>query len=447
MNARLVSLPVLAVLLAAPPAARAQAVLNLTLEDAIARGAARAPRLADADARQAAAEATVESRAAAERPSLTALSSVLRTNHVDEFGLPQANGTTRVIFPDIPNNYRVRAELGLPLYTGGRVDALVTSARADVTAAAADRRSVAADVALDVATAYWTLVTSRDRIRVLERSLERADAALSDARARVDSGLAAPNEVLSTQAQRARQNVQLIQARNDAALAEAQLARLVGAQPGEAIAASTPVDRPTPAAVSLEAKSLGDLTSQAAAARPERAALLARQASLFAAATAAGATTRPQVAAVAAVEPARPNQRFVPRVDEWNTSWDLGINVTWSLWDGGRSRADRAAASAQARAVGARMQEFDEGVSVETRQRVLDLASTRAAIVASAEAVAAAAEARRVVAERFSVGVATSTEMLDSDVLLLEAELEQTRLQAALRVGEARLLRTVGAQP
>jgi outer membrane protein TolC len=61
--------------------------------------------------------------------------------------------------------------------------------------------------------------------------------------------------------------------------------------------------------------------------------------------------------------------------------------------------------------------------------------------------VAAATEARRVVGERFAAGVATSTEMLDSDVALLEAELEQSRLQAALRIGEARLLRTVGAQP
>ncbi|MEO8483608.1 MAG: TolC family protein [Acidobacteriota bacterium] len=447
MNATLVWPSILAVLLAAAPAARAQGGLSLTLEDAIARGIAHAPRLTDADARQAAAEATVQSRAAAERPVLTALAGVLRTNHVDEFGLPQSNGTTRVIFPDIPNNYRVRAELGMPLYTGGRVDALVSSARADVTAAAADRRGAAADVALDVAVAYWTLVTSRDRVGVLERSLERADAALSDARARVDSGLAAPNEVLSTQAQRARQNVQLIQARNDAALAEAQLARLVGAEPGEAIRATTPVDRPTPAAVTLEAASLGDLRVQAAGARPERAALLARQASFMAAATAAGATMRPQVAAVAAVEPARPNQRFVPRVDEWNTSWDVGVNVTWSLWDGGRSRADRAAASAQARAVGARLQDFDEAVGLETRQRVLDLESTRAAIAASAEAVAASTEARRVVGERVSAGVATSTEMLDSDVALLEAELEQSRLQAALRVAEARLLRTVGAQP
>lgn len=134
MNANIVWPSVLAVLLAAAPGARAQGALSLTLEDAIARGIARAPRLADADARQAAAEATVQSRAAAERPSLTALSSVLRTNHVDEFGVPQADGTTKVIFPDIPNNYRVRAELGVPLYTGGRTGALVSSARADVTA-------------------------------------------------------------------------------------------------------------------------------------------------------------------------------------------------------------------------------------------------------------------------------------------------------------------------
>jgi outer membrane protein len=447
MNARLIWGLAFAVLIASGPGARAQGALSLTLEDAIARGVAHAPRVADADARQAAADATVESRSAAGRPSVTAFSSVLRTNHVDEFGLPQANGTTRVIFPDIPDNYRVRAELGVPLYTGGRVGALVSSARADATAAAADRRGAAADVALDVATAYWTLVTGRDRIRVLERALERADAVLADARARVDSGLAAPNEVLSTQAQRARQNVQLIQARNDASLAEAQLARLVGAQPGQAIATTTPVDRPTPEAAALEASSPSDLASRAGGARPERAALLARQTSFAAAAAAAGAAGRPQIAAVAAVEPARPNQRFVPRVDEWNTSWDLGVNVTWSLWDGGRSRADRAAASAQARAAGARVQEFDEAVSVETRQRLLDLASTRAAIAASAEAVAAATEARRVVGERFAAGVATSTDMLDSDVALLEAELEQSRLQAALRVGEARLLRTVGAQP
>ncbi len=85
-------------------------------------------------------------------------------------------------------------------------------------------------------------------------------------------------------------------------------------------------------------------------------------------------------------------------------------------------------------------------VGLEVRPRLLELESSRAAIVAAAESVVAATEARRVVEERFRAGVATSTEVLDAQVAQLESEVEHTRLQAALRIGEARLLRALGAQ-
>jgi outer membrane protein TolC len=101
---------------------------------------------------------------------------------------------------------------------------------------------------------------------------------------------------------------------------------------------------------------------------------------------------------------------------------------------------------AQANAVEARRQDFDELVAVEVQQRMLDLESGRAAIAASMEGIVAASEARRVVEERFRAGVATSTEVLDAQVALLEAELERTRLQASLRLSEARLVRAVGGQ-
>jgi outer membrane protein TolC len=133
-------------------------------------------------------------------------------------------------------------------------------------------------------------------------------------------------------------------------------------------------------------------------------------------------------------------------VNEWNTGWDLGVNVTWSLWDGGRARADRASATAEAEALGHRTEEFDAIVGVEVRQRLLELAAGRAALSASDEAVDASAEARRVVGERFTAGVATSTDVLEADVALLDAELERTRLQAGVRVTEARLLRAVGGR-
>lgn len=434
---------VLAVATVASPAF-AQDRLVLTVDAAVARGLTEAPRLAEARAREAAADATVAARAALGKPVLTASSGLLRTNHVDEFGIPQSNGSLRIIFPDIPTNYRARAEVTMPIYTSGRVGELVASAEANRRAVDADRRATSADIALGVAQAYWALVMSRERVGVLERSLERADASLETVRARVEAGVLPPNDALSAEAQRARQLVQLIQARNDASLAEAELGRLVGAAPGQAIATVTPVDQPTPGAAELVAQSAEILAARAAESRPERQALTERQASFRAAADAAYSAARPQVGVLAAVEPARPNARFVPRVDKWNTGWDVGVNVTWAIWDGGRARAERAGAIAEADALRSRAAEFDAVVRVEVRQRVLDIESGRAALTASAVAVNAAQEARRVLAERFAAGVATNTDVLDADVAWLEAELERTRLQAALRVSEARLLRTVG---
>jgi OMF family outer membrane factor len=162
-------------------------------------------------------------------------------------------------------------------------------------------------------------------------------------------------------------------------------------------------------------------------------------------ATAALASLRPWVGAAAAVQPARPNQLFVPRTDSWNTSWTAGVNVTWQLFDGGKAHADQAAALAQADAIKSRLDDFDAVVRLEIRQRLLDLDSDRAAIAASDEAVAAATEALRVLGERFRAGVATSTDTLDGQIALLEAQLERTRLSAALRVAEARFRRALGA--
>lgn len=429
----------------APPLVRAQTPLSLTLDDAIARGVEQAPRLADARAREAAAQSTVASRSAAGVPSVNVLSSYLRTNHIVPFGIfEQPNGISRILFPDIPNNYRVRSEVDVPVYTAGRVSNSVDAAQADARAAGADLRTTDQDVRLDVVRAYWALVTSREAVTVLEESVQRMDTWVEDVRARVETGILPPNDLQSAQAQRAHQNVQLIQARNFAALSQIQLARLIGAPLDQAIVVSTPVDQPIPSAAEAARQPIDALVKRALGERGERASLQEHQASLRSVAAASLASTRPQVGALASVEPARPNQLFVPRQDTWQTSWNLGVNFTWPLWDGGRARADYAASMAQAEAVGHRLDDFDAGVAVEIRQRLLALQSNQAALEASADAISSATEARRVVGERFNAGVATSTDVLDAQVALLQAELERTQILAALRLGEAELLRAIG---
>ena len=80
-------------------------------------------------------------------------------------------------------------------------------------------------------------------------------------------------------------------------------------------------------------------------------------------------------------------------------------------------------------------------LAVEVRQRALEIDSGRAAVAAADDAVRAAAEARRVVAERYRAGVITQIEVLDAEFALLQAELDRTRALAGVRLAEARLAR------
>src|SRR5207248_7529259 len=103
-----------------------------------------------------------------------------------------------------------------------------------------------------------------------------------------------------------------------------------------------------------------------------------------------------------------------------------------------------AEASAVARAADERVAEFDTMLAVELRQRASEIESSRAAIEAAGDALRSASEARRVVGERFSAGVATSTDVLDAQVALLQAELDRTQAIANARLARARLERALG---
>ena len=440
------TLLVLFAVAAATPLA-AQAPVSLTLADAIARGLAAAPRVAAAKSREAAADAQVAAQAAAAAPTVSTSAGYLRTNHVTAFGLTLPDGSVRTLFPDIPDNYQAQAGVSLPLYTAGRVDALVASAKDSRSAAGADRQATEADLRLEIATAYWSLATARANVTVLEQAVERADASVSDAKARVDAGFRPPSDQRSTEAERAHESVELIEARHAAALAEIVLDRLTGLDLGQPIALASAVEQPDAAATDLSRQGVADLIARARQSRPELDALRRQAEALDLSGAAARSSTKPTVGASASVEPARPNQLFVPRSDQWKTSWNVGVNVNWALWDGGRARAEAAASTAQADAVRLQADDLAASVAVDVRRCLLDLDSDRAAVQAAADAVAAATEAHRVVAERFRAGVATSTDVLDAETALLQASLEQTRLAAAARLDEARLIHAVGGRP
>ncbi len=413
--------------------------VSLSVDDAIARGLAASHRLAEAIARGDAAEAVAAEQRAAALPQIAAQAGFTRTNHVESFGVALPNRPPQIIYPDVPNNYRSRLDLQWPIYTGGRVDALARAARGEAAAAVQDVEVARADLRLEIARAYWALVTATESQHVVDQSVARMDAQLADVRHQLDAGLIPPNDVLTVEAQASHQRVASVQARSIRDVAEAQLAYLIGAVPGTARVATSPLDRAPEAAPPLNV-----LTETAKRRRPERAALDMRISAAGERVRAAHAGTKPTIAIGGGADYARPNPRIFPREDVWSDSWDASVNATWTLFDGGRTRAEIAEAEAGRRAVQERLNEFDAALAFELQRRAGELDSSRAAIAAAEDGVRAAAEARRVTGDRFAAGVATSTDVLNAQVALLQAELDRTQARAAARLAEAQLARALG---
>ena len=420
-------------------AAQEVPALRLTLEDAQSRAVEASHRLAQARAREAAAQAVVASRAAADLPIVSAAAGYTRTNHVVEFTVPGPTGVPRVLYPDVPDNYRTRLDLQWPIYAGGRSDALERAARAEAAAVSAEVAVARADLQLEVARAFWAVVTARAAATVLEQGVARAQAHVADARDRFNAGLVPPNEIASAEAQAARARMQLIEARNQRDVSLADLSRLVGTDPGQPIEPAAALDAATAPAAQSQS-----LLAEAQGARGERRAIERRIEAADEQLAATAASRRPTVAVAAGVDYGRPNARIFPRRDAWKESWDVGVNVGWTLWDGGRSAADIAASASLASAARQGLEEFDSILGVEIRQRTIDIDSGLAAVAAADEAVRAAAEARRVVAERYRAGAGTQIEVLDAEFALLQSELDRTRAQAGVRLAEARLTRALG---
>ena len=318
----------------------------------------------------------------------------------------------RVLYPDVPDNYRTRLDLQWPIYTGGRTDALERAARAEAAAVGAEVAVAQADLRLEVARAFWAVVTARATVTCSSRA--------SRARRRTSPTCASastPDSCRRTRSHPPRrrsraQRMLLIEARNQRDVARPSSrgwSALDPAQPIEPVADARRADAAAVAGI-----------EPLVAERPR----VARRApALERRIEAADEQPRPpprragrRSPSPAASTTRGPNPRIFPRADRWDDSWDVGVNVGWSLWDGGRTRAEVAQAA----------QPLDGRASAPRRVRFAcwrsKCGSARSRSTRAARRwpprptrVRAAAEARRVVAERYRAGVITQTEVLDAE--------------------------------
>jgi outer membrane protein len=269
---------------------------------------------------------------------------------------------------------------------------------------------------------------------------ERALRLLTDTQALLDAGMAVKADVLAAQARVASAHVAVVRAQTRRLSARSRLRSLLHVQADDAIEladrlALTLPDPPAP---------LADLQASALAGRPELAAAAAQLGALAERERLAAAPARPEVALEAAWEYSRPNIRYFPLEDEWNDSWSVGVVAGWTLFDGGRSRADTRTAEAERRAAASQRDELARSIALEVEVSRQELASALATVDAADAARSAADERERASRERLAAGMAPMVEVLDAQSELAAAEQQQIDTRATAWIAAAYLGRAVG---
>jgi outer membrane protein len=346
-----------------------------------------------------------------------------------------------ITFPIVLDNWLLQASLTVPISDYFlRLDQNYTAATRSQDAAHWDIVAARAGSSTSGQVAYYTWLRARGAVVVAVQALNDQRTHLRDARNQFTVGNASKADVLRAETAAASAELALERAKNLSDLSEKQLRVAIHARDDEATLPGEDLEAP----VAPLQGNLKQLTLEALSGRAEVKSADANAAAARAQAAAARAGRYPSLSAFADAIEANPNPRFFPAKKEWNPTWDLGAQLTWSPNDvllAGGSAAD---AESRVGAIEANKNNVRDGIEIEVTQGWQGVREADFAIDASTRELASAQEAYRVARELFNNGRGTSTTLTDAETDLTRARLDLLNAKADVRIARIRLAHALG---
>jgi OMF family outer membrane factor len=339
--------------------------------------------------------------------------------------------------------------------------ALIDPARTPAIAAARDRYEKAKndyliglrELRLQVAEAYFDLQKADEQVRIGQESVRASLVSLRDARARFQAGVATKLEVLEAETQLARDQQLLTNALlglsntgTGQAVARRNLASLLNLPQDVTPTAKDP-SRP----VGVWLPSLQESIVAAYTFREELDQLLLDVSIANSNANQALADVQPLLRIFNVVSAGRsygysglsPNE---PSVDYEGWSFDnsVGLSFSWTLFDGGRARAEYRAGKQRAQENRFLFAEKREEIRRQVETNWYTLEQNNRNITTTSREVLSARESLRLARLRFQAGVTTQREVVDTQRDLTQAEVRWSNAIADYNISLARLRRFTG---
>jgi outer membrane protein TolC len=343
------------------------------------------------------------------------------------------------VFPVILDNYNMKLSLQQPLFTGFRLLSLKSAAENNYKSSTFDYDKELNEAAFRIQTAFWNYHKAKQIKSLIDENLKLTLKHVEDTRNFLKSGLATKNDLLKLEVQYSNTQLQLIEAENNIDIARSNLNKLLGlALEAETDIASENID------TSLTIYNKEVLIKQANENRWDIKSLEYREKAGEKNIRAARSGWYPSIYLAGNYYYSKPNQRYIPAVNEFKNTWDAGISLQWDLWNWGYTSSQSTQAEELKVQTETSLSQLKDAVELEVYQSYLAYNRALDKIKVSKLSVEQADENYRTTGNKYEQQLATSTDLIDAEVLLLQAKTNLTTSLVDYKLSKVKLEKSIG---
>jgi len=383
--------------------------------------------------RIAASAAAIQEANSAFYPQLGVQAGYSRTNNpMYSFGniLNQGVFSNRIDFndPGETDDLQFMLQLTYRIYNGGRSRAGVAAANAQEKAAMLQEEAVKRSLGFAVVKSFFNIVQAGENVSARQAAVQAINASIRVARARFEAGDMLKQELLNLQVQHSLAGEDLIQAQHGFALSQHGFLNVLGLTGTQVKIdlAQTPLQ---PVPIQPDFKDRSEIKAMQFIIQAREAGIRQAKSGYYPTADAFGSY---QV------------DKGFEMGDGSGDSWMAGVRVNMTLFDGKQTAARVQQANIALDQTKDELRKMELAYGLEIRQAVLNIDQTDKRCRVTQKMVTSARESARLFRERFKAGLVLSSELIDTENRLTEAQVRHAMANAEHRIAVANLRRACG---
>ncbi len=333
--------------------------------------------------------------------------------------------------------FKTGLKVTVPVWLGGKLRAAVDLTKKEVKATKEQLKKDENTVIYDVVKAYYSVLAAKAFVETAQLAVRDAENHLKIAEAAYKAGTGLKSDVLRAKVYLEQMEENLVKAKSNYSIALRALAVAIGDFPDVELSVDGDL---TYKPFSFN---LNELIETAIKNRPELKELKVRLSQTKDMERMAKADFLPQVGAFGEIFAADDNVPW----DKENSSWMVGVRASINLFSGG----EKLYRLRKSRIARLKVKEYEErakkGIAFEVSRAYYRFISAEKRVELARAAIASAQESLRIVEKRYKNGLATMTELLDTQTALNQARSNYVAALSAYRQAVAEVYYTAGILP